>query len=413
MNARLNALRFIVESLGASNSDAANQRLRRAIAEQSLDWRIVRGLADAERLTPALWVALRDRGLATVLPSGFRGDLWKVHLLNSLRNKRLKEQALSAIRVLNAIGVQPMILKGGASLFDRTFGDPGSRMMVDLDLLVPRERAEHCWVALRMHEYGPISIDFDYSNHHHLRPLHRPGMQGTVEVHRELLPISVAGALPASLAWKQGESRMAAGATFSLPSPTTRVLHSVLHTAIVDRAFSRADLSLKALFELASLQRSFGERIDWGSVGDTMRAHGLSRALDSWIYSVHQLLGDCIPGHDTGTLRSIVHLERVRLQVRWEWTAWVVDRSMWFSAENIRNRYTCSDRFWPLLKGRARLIASIVGKSVAQLGNRPDNAAEPDSGTMPLNRATVLYAEDASMNRPSVLSKCTLRDTAS
>lgn len=148
-------------------------------------------------------------------------------------------------------------------------------------------------------------------------------------------------------------------------------------------------------------------------MGDIMREHGLSRVLDSWIYSVHQLLGDCIPGHDTATLRSIVHLERARLQVRWEWTAWVVDRSMWFSAENIRNRYNCSDRFWPLLKGRAQLIASIVGKSVAQLGNRPDNAAEPDSGTMPLNRATVLYAEDASMNRPSVLSKCTLRDKAS
>lgn len=413
MNARLSALGFIVQSLGASNSDAANKRLRTAIEEQSLDWGVVRGLADTERITAALWVALRDRGLTTVLPPGFRGDLWKVHLLNSLRNKRLKEQALSAIRVLNAIGVQPMILKGGASLFDMTFGDPGSRMMVDLDLLVPRERAEHCWGALRMHEYDPISIDFDYSNHHHLRPLHRQGALGTVEVHRELLPISVAAALPASLAWKEGESRMESGAAFSVPSPTTRVLHSVLHTAIVDRAFSRADLSLKGLFELASLQRSFGERIDWVSVGDTMSKHGLSSAFDSWIFSMHQLFGDLVPGHNTASLRSRIHLGRVRLQVRWKWTAWAVDRSMWFSTENIRSRYNCTDGFWPLLKGRAQLVANIVGKSMARLGNRPENPTEPDSVTMRLKRGAALDAEDASGNRPTAKSKCTLRDKLS
>ena len=233
-----------------------------------------------------------------------------------------------------------------------------------------------------------------------------------MEVHRELLPISVAAALPASFAWKQCQSRTESGARFSVPSPTVRVLHSFLHTAIVYRSFSRADLSLKALLELASLQRSFGHHIDWGSVRETVVEHGLSGAFDGWMYSLHQLLGDSIPDHVETTLRSRIHLEQVYLQVRWEWTAWVVDRLTWFSAENICNRFACSDRFWSLLNGRVRLASSMLGKSLLHLANRQYRQTKLDSGATTLNSTANRHqVADDSVNHQSFTARTGMRLT--
>lgn len=379
MNARLSALRFVVGCLSVPNSGNTNEELRASIERGDVDWQHVRDLADGERIAPALWIAVRNRGLANALPPNVRGELWKIHLFNSLRNKRFREQALAVFRVLNAIGVRPMILKGGASLFDQTFEDPGSRVMVDLDLLVPRERAEECWATLRLQSYDPIAIDFDYSNHHHLRPLYRPGEQGTVEVHRELLPHPTALALARTLAWNHVQPREESGTLFGIPSPTIRVLHSILHSAVVDRAYARADLSLKSLFEIAALQRAFGGAIDWVAIQNAMAEHGLSEIISSWMYSMHRWFGDPIPYCVRPTIRSTLHFERTRLQARWRGSARVVDRLMSYSAESICKRYDCSNRFWPVLSGRLRLASKRFGRSLAQLSQGQPNQSESSS----------------------------------
>jgi hypothetical protein len=362
MTARLAALDFIagcLEVLGPSDRD---DRLRDIITSGRLDWRMVIEVADMQRVTSALWVALRNRKLTEYLPSRARRYFWKIHLLNTRRNLRLREQALEAVAQLNSIGIEPLLLKGAVSLFVETYDDPGARIMTDLDILVPQKDAEDCWRTLLTLGYMPLENNFDYPRLHHLRPLYRPGEYGTIELHGEVLLKSLAHILPASQMWKHREHIEIEGVVMGIPAPTHRVLHNLSHAALMDRKYAAGEVSLKSLHELALMQTLYGQRIDWNVIWHLMHRSGKSRSLDAWLYLAHRWLGSSLPEGMGKTLGTRAYYVRTRLQARWSWTKEIVDRCMWFSARNIRERYQADGNSVSLMKGRARLAGYLSRK---------------------------------------------------
>lgn len=370
MNERRLALDFIAGCLSVRSVSDAERSLNTVIGSGRLDWTIVMELADAHLVTPALWVAIRRRGLAGRLPSNVRDYLWKIHLLSALRNRRLKDQAIAVVRVLNSIGIEPVLLKGGASLFDNTFGDPSSRVMADLDMLVPREKAEHCWSVLRRNGYEPIGGGYDYSRHHHLMPLLHPKDEGTIEIHREALPSSAATIMPSTLMWTCAQSVRVSGVLFQLPDPTTRILHNVLHAALVNRGHARGDLSLRSLHELSLIQSQYEANIDWMTIQKLMDRGGKSRVLNAWLYAAHQLFACPLPEGVRPTRRAAAHYARARMQVRWQRMEAVIEKAMWFSTRDICERYQCNEGVFSVTKGRMRLAASLCYRGASALFGR-------------------------------------------
>lgn len=359
MNTRLTALDFISGCLSVHSVADADRTLRAVIKSGRLDWHAVIDLADTHLISPALSVALRNRGLAGELPSNVHEHLWKTHLLNTLRNKRFKEQAVLAVRALNSIGIEPMLLKGGASLFDNTFGDPGSRVMSDLDILVPQKNADDCWNTLRSNGYIPIEIDFDYSRHHHLRPLFRPGDQGTIEIHREALPSSAAAIMPTAQIWRHAQSVIESGAVFRVPDPTIRILHNVLHAALVNRGYARGEISLRSLHELALIQNQHENQIDWMAIRTLMDRGGKSKVLNAWLYAAHRLFAFRLLPGVRPKMHALAHYTRMRVQARWRWTDEIIERAMRFSVPDICEKYQCTDDFVSVAKGRMRLAVTM------------------------------------------------------
>ena len=166
MNPRLAALDFITGCLSVRSDPDLDEMLRSAIVSGRLEWQIILDIANNQKIAPTFWVALRKRRLIEYLPSEARDCLFKYHLLNALRNKGLTEQAIEVVRQLNTIGIEPILLKGSASLFVKTFEDPGSRVMVDLDILVPKQSAEDCWNALLSMGYLPHAYPVNSGRHH-------------------------------------------------------------------------------------------------------------------------------------------------------------------------------------------------------------------------------------------------------
>jgi hypothetical protein len=365
-NARLSAIDFIVDCIGVRGAPNNDERLRDAITSGCLDWRIVIDVAYTQKVTPALWVALRNRKLIENLPNQIQEYLWKVHLLNTLKNKRFKEQALEVGNRLNSIGVEPMLLKGGASLFVSVFDDPGTRVMSDLDILVPSSEAKACWDSLRALGYLPLDYDLDYSRHHHLRPLYRPGGYGKVEIHREPLFGETAAILPTELIWKRTEPIHESGVEMVVPEPTFRILHNFLHAALTNRAYTRGDIALRSLHELALTQVVYERNIDWSCIRQLMRRSGKQGILNAWLYSAHRWFGSPLPDGMALTSGVVAHYIRVRLQARWNWTQRIIDRSLWFSTPDICERYQCNKDFMSLMTGRARLAAYLSRKYTSQ-----------------------------------------------
>lgn len=368
MNQRLATLDFITACLGVRGASERDEIVRSAVVTGRLDWLTVLELANTQKVAPALWAALRSRELVEYLPVEVRERLFKTYLLNTLKNKSFREQAVRVVRQLNAIGVEPILLKGGATLFVKTFDDPGSRVMVDLDLLVPKTSAEECWNALCALSYLPIEDNphfyIDYQDrHHHLRPLYRPGEQGTIEIHRDALPASAARILPTALIWEQSEPVVnECDIALRVPSPTHRVLHNLLHSDLINQTHVRGRLALRSLHELAIMQAVYRDRLDWETIRWLMERGGQGRVLRASLYLAHRYFGSPLPDRLRPTLGAVAHYARTRLQVRWDWTNEFVDRLFWFSTPSICERYHCDDRFWPVTRGRIRLATHLAGK---------------------------------------------------
>lgn len=368
MNQRLAVLDFIAACLSVRNDPDSNEHLHSAVVSGDLDWQTVFAMANTQKIAPALWVALRNRKLVESLPAEAREGLFRAYLLNTLKNKSLREQAIKVVHRLNTIGVEPILLKGSAALFVKTFDDPGSRVMVDLDILVPYESAEECWNALCALGYLPIEdnphFHVDYQGrHHHLRPLYRPGEYGTIEIHRHALPNSAARILPTSLIWEQREPVVnESGISMSVPSPTHRVLHNLLHSDLINQTYARGQISLRSLHELAVMQTLYRERLDWETIRQLMDRSGQARVLRASLYLARHYFGSPLPDRMRPTLGAKIHYIRTGLQARWYWLNEFVERLFWFSTPSICERYHCDNSFWPVTKGRICLAAQLACK---------------------------------------------------
>ncbi len=329
MNKRLAAFDFIVACLSVQRTPEGTDVIYREISEEKLCWKTVLGVADYNLVSPALWTALRDRGLADSLPSEVRDYLREIHRLNASRNQHLREQVIDAICTLNSIDVKPVLFKGAASLFAKTYDDPGSRVMADLDVLVPHENAEECWNLLQASGYRQKEMDFDFAQFHHLTPLFRPGEYATIEIHRDVLsPVRTGRLLPTRLTRedvdhisyitrKEAQAFRERGAKMSVPSQTHRILHVILHSAFVDNAHRCGTLPLRSIHELALMHHAFGRDIDWRTIRGLLESDGKREILNDWLYLTHRLFGCSLPEGIEPTRRAIAHYSRCRLQARW------------------------------------------------------------------------------------------------
>lgn len=362
------ALDFIGRCLNPLPRLPARVLLRSKLAGAEIPWEAVVEMANDHLVTPAIWVGLREQGLLDCVPSDVSAYLRELYRLNLQRNQALRLQALEAVRQLNAIGVEPLLLKGGAQLFANAYRDYGERVMTDLDLLVPRARAAASLETLRRLGYGSSQADeIRFTEHHHYAPLFRPGDYAVIEVHRELLFRTAAQLVPTDSIWGHTERLAVKGGVLRILSPTYRVLHSVIHSEIVDRAHERGQVPLRSLHELVSLIRMYNADVQWPTIRALLSSHGQGRILHAHIYLARRLLGLPTPARIGLTPGCIAHYARTRAKLRWSWVEHLDSRIQRFSAYNIARRYGGDGSRSALWYGRMCHSAHMLSKTGRQL----------------------------------------------
>lgn len=329
MNERLEALDFLGACLTVDVNPDATAALQRSIAKRT-SWHSVIALANAHFLTPALWGALDHRRCTACLPREIKAYLRELYRLNAARNEMLRVQLLEAARALNAIGISPVLLKGSASLFDKTYDAPGNRVMTDIDLLVPEERAIECCKTLRKLGYNSEPSDEPkFKTHHHLAPLFRLGDYALIELHKTIIgPVRTGRVLGIELTHDDvrlftGEmctnAQLVSGkeSTISVPNRTHRVLHNILHSAFADGHHRSGTLPLRAIHELAVMVNKFSGHIDWDEIRRLLPTRRKLRLVNDWVFLAHKTFGSPIPRDIDTSIGCLAHYRRCRLQARW------------------------------------------------------------------------------------------------
>lgn len=222
-----------------------------AIDWSRVDWRRLVRLSGTHLLTPALAGPLADPSLDGTVPEDLRDYLAALHAAAAERNQTLRQEMLEIAASLNAIGVVPVLLKGGIRLVDGLWPDPAWRFMNDLDLLVPDADLWPCVAQLARSGWRPCDERRQDLSQHVI--LGHPEATVRLELHRLPVAAERAELLPAARMLNRARPVAIDEAMVAIPAREDQIVHLVAH-GMLEHAFLRnGRCVLRELVELKLL----------------------------------------------------------------------------------------------------------------------------------------------------------------
>jgi hypothetical protein len=362
------SLRVLCLCLSAPQVPEARDELQR-LFRGSLDWVGLAAYANAQLVAPAVWLGLERSGLSTGIPEDFRDYLFAIYRANAERMASIHRQACRAFAALDARGVTPLVLKGGARLFEEGPEAGCARMMADLDLLV--ERASFAAALAALGAIGYELVDEAQGRRAHATSLRRPGEPAAIDLHgdvgrqRDFIP------LPAVLA--DATTMRIDAWQLRIPSPTHRIMHAFFHSQLHDRGHVGGDIPLRHLEDTAWTVARHGTAIDWGAIAQACDRLRLGRAWNAWLYLARRCLAVPVP-LPAERWRAWLHYRRCLFQADHERLDSLLRAGLAvtepFSYVNIDYRYGCGASRSRLSWARLLEMRRLFGKYGLHLPRR-------------------------------------------
>jgi hypothetical protein len=267
---------------------------RASVSESLQDWEPVVQAAMEDRLLPLLHSLIGELELSPLVPTNVLDFLSAVEDLNRERNTHILNEVKFAARLLNEVGIEPVLLKGLAYLTMGVYSNPGARYLADIDVLLPESQLQAAAELLVRHGFEIDGSDqFGYFRHHH-PPMRRPG-SAFIEIHHSLCVGKCGSLLP-------GREVIARSAPFDLdgvkvrvPCPEDLLTHLVLHSQILHPYNERIWPPLRAMYDLNVVLRCFGHVMDWNRIERRFRKAGKFGLLALHLLQVNESLGVEVP----------------------------------------------------------------------------------------------------------------------
>lgn len=354
---------FICRCLAPYNNEKDQADIRRRLTQGGIPWEWAIDVANDHFVTPSVWTGLKSKGLEILLTDEPYEYLHTLHALNRERNTHLRGQLIEAVRTLNSSGIKPLLFKGSGQLLQPIHKDIGSRIMSDLDILIPLEQIYNAIHALMDKGYRDADINYDTQKHHHCTPLVRAGDYGPIELHRRALSNVISHVLPTQKIWEDARPQTLDGAHFYLPSPTHSILICMLHSQEFKNSYDPRLFNLRALQDLAAITLQYPKDIDWSMIYCIMKTHGFKYLGGLLLLSAHRLMGMPLsPAMMPGPSSRLLFIVSIGA-MNWSIVERLSRRAMKYSAHLICLRYACSRQWLPLTAYRMRYFLFHLKRS--------------------------------------------------
>jgi hypothetical protein len=288
------AFDFLCDLLSFAPLEVRRPALDEAIRRNRIAWPELVRLASDHQVSPGILAALERADLTRRLPSDLIDYFDGMATLNRQRNEQIRDTALALADRLGSIGVAPVFLKGAADLLTGLRRDPGERLQLDIDVLVPRDRLDECVNRLRrdgfesqLHTNSPLS--------HHAAPLWRPGDAAEIELHTQPLAYPFDAMLPAAELLATAQRVVVAGHAVLVPSPAARVIHVVAHAQLTDLGLAYGRVELRQLLDVGHLALRHGAALDWQAIAARFARQGHGEALAVHLLAAARFLQAPVP----------------------------------------------------------------------------------------------------------------------
>ena len=265
-------------------------QLRRKV-EDIDNWPSVIQCSTHYLMAPAFYWSMKRREVLDAAPEDVRDYFEGIFELNRMRNKNLLSQTVELCRILNAVDIQPLLLKGMANVVDGLYEDPGLRTMGDIDIVIPHERIADCIAAMKSANY---KCDSEDHLEHHLEPFYHEDYESTVEIHhKDIVTVEHSHILPVDEMWAESATYETDGAAMRIPSVNSRTLHNIVHAQLqhgyLDQQF------VQQMYDMVLFMEVYGSKIDWEYVRARLDSAGRKRALGAYMSIAEKLFAQPKP----------------------------------------------------------------------------------------------------------------------
>ncbi len=256
----------------------------RGAEDPRTDWMGVIALANQALVTPAIHAAALRAGTVEALPPDVRTFTSEVFARNRERNRRLFGQLHEAVGALNAVGIEPTLLKGAALWV--TLGRPIAfdRMLNDLDLLVRPSEAQAAIAALREAGFH-LAASYAGPEVHVVAELGRPSDVGYIDLHQR--PPG-----PPGLAERPSRHQTHTwdGVRARVPDPAAQIFYLVLHDQFHEGGYWRGGVALRHLLDIAMLTGG-PAGVDWTGLRRLASRPLIATAVEAQLIAAHRFTG--------------------------------------------------------------------------------------------------------------------------
>jgi Uncharacterised nucleotidyltransferase len=289
-----------------------------------VDWPAVLSLAGEEFVLPELHARLCRQSPDEGAPLDVRRFLAETHRRNSARNARLSATLQDALFALNAVAIEPVLLKGCA-LWATADAAPAqsNRMVSDLDLLVRPAEMDCAVGALRAAGFATLE-DHRHEARHAVVVLGRRADVGAIDLHQDA-PGSWRTTPLDDLYAHCAPVRIGA-ARARLPAPELQIFIGMLHDQFLNGRFWTGGFDMRRLLDAAFLSDR-ATAINWPLLWGFCGTPTLRSAMASQLLAAKRLVGANIPDQQVRGFWGELHYRRQSVQDAWPQMTEIVRRS--------------------------------------------------------------------------------------
>ncbi len=277
-------------------------QIHSAIGKEQIIWINILQLSGTERCTPLLYVRLHQHDLFYKLPTVVQSIITKAYQNNLNRNNTLKDGLIKLLAEFEKHNINSLLLKGAATFCDNYYGDPGARVMGDLDILVHPEQIEKCKAILITQGYievpdpGMTLDGLATDIRHHQIPAYRhPITNAIIEIHFNVSYGQAGRVVPTERAWKNKIKTTLDGFNTSILSVQDRVLLNTAHALLPKREFLQGEISLLQLADFSTLVYQRSNEINWDNWANTAKLNHLKTPFMTYLLMSQSLMNTTWP----------------------------------------------------------------------------------------------------------------------
>jgi hypothetical protein len=232
---------------------------------------------------------------AVKVPGDVREYFEAALALNKNRNEQILSTLARVAGLLNAIDIEPVLLKGAALLVEGIYPQPSMRILGDIDILIPKDRSAEACAALKAVGFETKWSAVSPPSHHHLPMLVDPETGTGVELHTDVISRSTDAVIATDWFCEMVRPILFRGQRVRLPEPTRNAGHIIFHSEIFHGLYDLNKVQLRHVIDLALLRARHEMAIDWDELDRRFSAADAGEVLATYLDLVSELLGQAAP----------------------------------------------------------------------------------------------------------------------